>query len=113
MSPYHFTGCAASIDRAAESLGMADARDRALARSQVPVTRVQSALGQAVNAKPDARAAIFAEALKWRAIAAVALAGIDAVIADAKQGLGLAEDAPSPPANPPEDTPSQRMPRRR
>lgn len=115
MPAYHFTGCGPFLEAAADSLGLADARERALARSQVPVSRVQSALGQAANAKPDQRKAIIAEALKWRAIAAVVLAGIDSAIADAKQGLGLVEPIPEPPVNLLESPPSQlnRMPRRR
>lgn len=109
MPTYVFQGCAPFVEGAADTLGLTDARLRALARSQVPVSRVQSALGQAANAKPDQQAAILAEAEKWRAIAAVSLAGIDAAIAAAKQGLGLAEPAPEPPVNMLE---SNRTPRR-
>lgn len=111
--PYHFTGCAPFVEAAADSLGLTDARQRALARSQVPVSRVQTALSQAAGAKPLQREAILAEALKWRAITAVALAGIDSAIADAHQGLGLTDEAPEPPINLLEASPSNRTPPRR
>lgn len=99
--PYHFTGCSPFVEGAADSLGMTDARLRALARSQAPVSRVQTALSQAADAKPEQRAAILAEAERWQSIMAVALKGCEAAIADAKQGLGLAEPPAPQTTNPP------------
>lgn len=113
MPVYTFTGCTPFVEGAADALGMTDARLRALARSQVPVSRVQTALSQAADAKPAQREAVLAEALKWRAITAVALAGIDSAIADAQQGLGLTDETPTPPINLLEASPSNRTPPRR
>lgn len=96
---YHFTGCGPFVDSAADSLGLNDARHRSLARAMEPVKRVQTAIGRAADARPDHQVEIFAEALKWRSIVAVVLAGIDAAIADAKAGLNLADEATPHPVN--------------
>jgi|GEM_PF-6297194 len=101
MDIYQFTGCSPFVERAADSLGVTDAKVRAQARTQVAVSRAQTSIGQACAAKPEHRQAMLDEAIKWRLITAIALAGLDLAIAEAieKLGIEVQESEPEPDSN--------------
>lgn len=95
MPTYQFPGASPFVD-AAPSAQLLDSRLRARARGLEPISRIQSALGQACHAVDTAQAAIIAEAKSWRTVLATALEAADAAIAHAEEGLGLAKSAPEP-----------------
>lgn len=87
-----------------------------MALSMSPVVRVGQALAQATLAAPRDREAILLAALPWRETLALALAGVDAAIADVRSELGIrVGGAVCPPDGeiPMDEGPAKHVPRKR
>ena len=91
--PFQFVGISPYVDQAARAITLHDERMKGKARNIEHLARIQTALGQAMQAAPDDRSAIFAQALAFRESLAAALLAAELAIRDVAEALSI--DAPS------------------
>lgn len=89
MADFEFPGVAPFIKRAGDARGFTDNRLLCKAKGLEHAAKVQSSLGQCVNAHERDRPEILANAVAWRESLAIALTGIDTAILSVQGGLGL------------------------
>jgi hypothetical protein len=91
--PYVFPGLPPHLIRAAEQLGLETDRDLVpRARRLEPIARGHQALAQVVEAKPEHKAELLAQAVRWRNVLEVALLAMDAAIDDVSGTVPIPPD---------------------